>query len=190
MIGSVRAVLAFAVFAGDKSTLVSRKRHGVKMDQASPDSPVAAGFDSDVDSGSVPVPKPMLIRFLRVTGWFTVLALGAALMPAKWFVEATEELGLGEFPQTPLVYYLARHLSLMYGFVGLALLWFCRQFSQPGPVSWAAQVRPLGVFVIAFGVARTLIDVIAGMPLWWTAVESGGMLLGGCAILVLQRRMN
>lgn len=154
------------------------------MAEASPDSPVEA------DSGLVSKQLPLLIRFLRVTGWFTVLAFGAALMPAKWFVEATEELGLGEFPQTPLVYYLARHLSLMYGFVGVALLWFCHQYSQPGPASWANQLRPLGILVIAFGVARTLIDVLSGMPLWWTALESGGTFLGGFGILYLRRRMD
>ncbi len=45
-----------------------------------------------------------------------------AVMPARWIEETAEWLGFDPFPESPLTYYLARNLSLMYGFVGATLL--------------------------------------------------------------------
>ena len=41
-------------------------------------------------------------------------ALFAVFLPVRWMAETHEWLGLGEFPESPLVDYLTRSASLLY----------------------------------------------------------------------------
>ena len=63
-----------------------------------------------------------VLLFLRVIGGISLLAFAAAVMPETWIVETAEALGFDPFPFSPLTFYLARNLSLLYGFVGAFLL--------------------------------------------------------------------
>lgn len=124
-----------------------------------------------------------LILFLRVVGLVTLLAFGAAIMPEKWIVEVAEELSFDPFPHSPLTFYLARNLSLLYGFVGCLLLIIAADLERYRPL-----VRWTAIGAIAFGILQAIVDIQSGMPWWWTAYESLSTVVGGILIFELDRR--
>lgn len=130
-------------------------------------------------------PANWLIWFLRLVGIVSQLAFVAAVMPESWIVEITEELRLEPFPETPLAFYLARHLSLLYGFVGIAFIVLSYQVHRYreliGFLAWA---------VVAFGLLQGLIDFQSGLPIWWTAGESISTILGGLMLRWLHRNCD
>lgn len=115
-----------------------------------------------------------LIVYLRLVGTAALLAFAAALMPRGWIIETSEELGFVPFPDSPLTFYLARNLSLLYGYVG-ALLWIV---SNDVP-----RYRPLVGWIVwgtlSFGVLQAIVDTMAGLPMWWIVGESGSTVMGG-----------
>lgn len=125
----------------------------------------------------------LLTGFLRLVGCFTLLAFVAAFMPSTWIVQITDELNLQPFPDSAVAFYLARHLSLLYGFIGIALILVSYQLDR-----FREQIAPLGFGVIAFGILQAAVDAQSGMPIWWTAGESTSTLFGGLLILWLDRR--
>jgi hypothetical protein len=126
-----------------------------------------------------------LILFLRVVGTGTVTAFGAAIMPQQWIVEIAEELGFEPFPFSPLTFYLARNLSLLYGFAGCALLVIAANLDRYRPL-----VAKVALGSIAFGVLQYVVDVQSGMPMWWTSYESLSSIVGGFVILFLDRKTH
>ncbi|TWT50622.1 hypothetical protein Pla22_33650 [Rubripirellula amarantea] len=124
----------------------------------------------------------LAIRGVAVAAFF---AFGAAIMPEKWMVETSEFLGFDPFPDSPLTFYLARHLSLMYGFVGVLLWIAASDFERYRPL-----IRHLARLTIIFGVMQGVIDAMAGLPAWWSIGESGSTVLGGCLLVWMERRSD
>ena len=94
-----------------------------------------------------------------------------------------ESLGLGPFPRSVIVEYLARSISLLYGLHGVLLLIVARD-----PARYREIVHYLAFFNISFGLAMVAIDLKTGMPWFWTLVE-GPVVAGiGVVIGVLNRR--
>ena len=108
-----------------------------------------------------------LLLFLRGVGYVTLLAFAAAVMPEKWMVEASEFLGFEPFPDSPLTFYLARNLSLLYGFVGAALLIVASDLDRYRPL-----VRYAAMGTLLFGLLQLVVDGQSSMPIWWTLGES------------------
>ena len=123
-----------------------------------------------------------LILLLRLVGLFTLLAFAAAVMPQQWIVETAEALGFDPFPDSPLTFYLARSLSLLYGFIGVGLLVLAADFDRYRPL-----VRYLAVATIAFGVLQLLVDAQSAMPAWWTLSEFLSTVFGGVLIWWMDR---
>lgn len=124
-----------------------------------------------------------LVGYLRLVGGAALLAFGAAVMPESWMIEIASRLGIEPFPAAPLTFYLARHLSLLYGFVGASLWIIASDLPRYRPlVRWAAWGTVL------LGVLQAVCDSMAGMPGVWTWGESGSTLLGGCLLWVLDRQ--
>lgn len=121
--------------------------------------------------------------FLRVVGGFALLAFAAAVMPSKWMIEVAEELGLQPFPDHPLTFYLARNLSLLYGFVGFALVIVASDLKRYRPL-----VRLMAMGTILFAGLQLVVDSLSGMPAWWTWGESGSTLCGGILLFWLDRK--
>lgn len=124
-----------------------------------------------------------LIRLLRLSGTVLLLAFLAALMPASTMRAVHEQwLGLGTFPASPLVDYLTRSISLLYGFHG-ALVWLVSTDVR--------RLRPVVVYLgwmnVAFGAGMLAIDLAAGLPWWWTWAEGPPILAIGVVLLVLVR---
>jgi hypothetical protein len=116
---------------------------------------------------------------LRIVGAITLLAFAAGIMPNAWFVEISRFLGY-EFPQQPLGFYLARHLSILYGFVGIGLLVLASDLHRYGPL-----VRWLGWGAIVLGVLQVMFDFWAGLSWLWALGEGLSTVFGGLLILWL-----
>lgn len=123
--------------------------------------------------------------FLRVVGGFALLAFAAAVMPSRWMIEIAEELGLPAFPEHPLTFYLARNLSLLYGFVGFTLVIVASDLQRYRPL-----VRLMAFGTVLFSVMQLIVDAMSGMPPWWTWGESGSTFSGGILLFWLDRKTD
>ncbi len=103
-----------------------------------------------------------------------MLAFAAAVMPEHWMIEASEFLGFDPFPFSPLTFYLARNLSLLYGFVGALLLFISRDL-----IRYRELIRMLAIGTIVFAILQLIVDAQASMPIWWSLGESLSTLMGG-----------
>ncbi|WP_146454538.1 hypothetical protein [Rubripirellula tenax] len=115
-----------------------------------------------------------LIWMLRLVGIAALFAFGAAIMPEKWMVETAEFLGFEPFPDSPLTFYLARNLSLLYGFVGVLLMVVANDVDRYLPL-----IRILAYCTIAFGISQAVVDTMSGLPRWWIVGESLSTTMGG-----------
>ncbi|MEM1068721.1 MAG: hypothetical protein AAGG48_13970 [Planctomycetota bacterium] len=115
-----------------------------------------------------------IILLLRFVGIVTLLAFGAAVMPAKWIVEASEWLGFEPFPDSPLTFYLARNLSLLYGYIGALLLLISFDLPRYRPM-----IRYIALGTVSFGFLQLIVDSMSELPWWWTLGEGVSTIFGG-----------
>jgi hypothetical protein len=124
----------------------------------------------------------LLVILLRFGGTLTGSAFLTTLLPVEWMAATHEALGLGEYPRVPLVDYLARSVAALYGFHGVLLFILANN-----PVRYAGIVRYIGWMNVTFGTMLVLIDLHAGMPLWWTMSEGPPVVVVGLIVLYLSR---
>lgn len=96
-----------------------------------------------------------------------------------------EWLGVGRFPDGPIVEYMARSLSAFYAAYGGALWVIAGDLRR-----YAGVLTYMAVVAIVLGVAIPVVDIAIGMPLYWTLQEGAYALAFGAAILLLQRRVG
>lgn len=123
-----------------------------------------------------------LLLFLRLIGSTSLLAFLASVMPAAWIINISEELGFSPFPDSPLTFYLARNLSLLYGFVGATLLIIASDLPRYRPL-----VRYAAIGTLLFSGLQLVVDSMSDLPWWWTWGESGSTLVGGLLLYWIQR---
>ena len=120
-----------------------------------------------------------LLRFAAIALMF---AFGAVFLPISWMQWTHEGLGMGPFPDVPLVEYLTRSIALLYGFHGVLNLLASfdihryRLFVKFS--AWVNIVHGIGMFVI---------DLKAGMPWYWTVAEGPPIAVLGLLLLLLLR---
>ncbi len=124
----------------------------------------------------------ILIVLLRLSGVVTLAAFPTMLLPVEWMAATHRWLGLGEFPATPLVDYLTRSLSAMYGFHGGLMLLVSLNVRR-----YAAVVTYLAVMYILLGLMLLAVDIHAGLPLLWILCEGPVISAVGLVILYLHR---
>ena len=127
----------------------------------------------------------LLRLFLRIIGTAALLALVAVIMPYSWMNAIHQWLGMGQLPAEPIVGYLARSTSAFYALLG-GLFWV---------VSFDLHRHRmvlcyLGIVIVIFGVALLVVDLLEGMPLWWTIGEGPFNIVFGVVILALARRLG
>jgi hypothetical protein len=125
----------------------------------------------------------LLVVLLRLSGSGLMLAFLAILLPVDWMAATHPWLGLGEFPRTPIVDYLTRSIAALYGFHGVFVWMVSRD-----PERYRAFVWFAAVMNIVFGAMMIAIDLHAGMPAIWTAIEGPSIIAMGAAIAALATR--
>ena len=91
-------------------------------------------------------------------------------------------LGLGEFPASPLVDYLTRSISALYGIQGGLYLLAAADVRRHARV-----LRYLAVMNVVFGAVMVGIDLHAGLPLYWVLGEGPPVIVFSIAMLYLLR---
>lgn len=123
-----------------------------------------------------------LLIFLRLIGTTALFAFLASVMPTAWIISISEELGFDPFPNSPLTFYLARNLSLLYGFVGATLLIIASDLARYRPL-----IHYAAIGTIMFGGLQLVVDSMSNLPWWWTWGESGSTFAGGLMLYWIQR---
>ena len=126
----------------------------------------------------------ILSRLLFFGGIGTLAAFIAVITPAAWLADIAQWMSI-EFPPGPLPIYLARHLSLLYGMVGVLFLWFAGDVARYRPL-----LPKLGIAAVAFGVAQTVIGITSAMPDLYTAFESLSTIFGGIGLFAISRPLS
>ena len=125
-----------------------------------------------------------LVIVLRIAGVVTLAAFPAILLPVEWMAWTHERLGLGTFPRLPVVDYLTRSIAALYGFHGVLVL-----LVSTDPIRYRAFVWYIAFMNTAFGLLLIAIDLHAGLPAYWTALEGPPIVLFGLVIALLNRRV-
>ena len=125
----------------------------------------------------------LLVAFLRVGGTVCALATVAVFMPREWMAVCHERLGLGAFPDGPIVDYLARSTSMFYAILGVVLWLLSRDVRRFG-----GSITAVGAVTIAGGAVLLTIDLRSGLPQWWIAVEGPFVIGIGALMLILAVR--
>jgi hypothetical protein len=96
-----------------------------------------------------------------------------------------EGLGMGELPSQPVVAYLARSTSAFYAVLG-GLFWVVScDLPRHRQV-----LRYLGAATVLVGSMLLAVDLVEGMPLWWSLSEGPFNIVFGVVILLLSRRIE
>jgi hypothetical protein len=124
----------------------------------------------------------MLVALLRLSAAGTMVAFLAMLLPVNWMEATHARIGLGEFPRLPIMQYLTRSIAALYGFHGV-FVWMVAN----DPVRYRPFVWFTATMNIVFGAMVLAIDLYAGMPALWTAIEGPGIMALGVAIALAAR---
>ena len=114
-----------------------------------------------------------------------LLALVFVVAPRAWMEEIHTALGLGVFPDTPIVWYLARSTSAFYAMMG-GLYWLASFDMRRQRLL----LLFLGWWTVVLGVMLCGIDLWVGLPLSWTLSEGPMVILMGLALLYLISRTS
>ena len=122
---------------------------------------------------------------LRIIGSSSLLALIFVAVPYSWMDSIHADLGMGKMPDAPVVGYLARSTSAFYALLG-GLLWV---------VSFDLQRHRrvliyLGAASAFFGAVLLAVDLLEGMPRFWTVWEGPFVMAFGLVILTLSWRLE
>jgi hypothetical protein len=124
----------------------------------------------------------VLAALLRTLGVTTLAALTAVFIPLSWMADTHRRLGLGEMPTAPVVEYLARSVSAFYAFFGVLCLMAAADLDRYLPL-----VRFLGISLAVMGIVFLGVDLVAGMPWWWSACEGLPVVVGTLLVFLARR---
>jgi hypothetical protein len=122
----------------------------------------------------------ILVLLLRLDGIVMLSALIPSIMPLAWMQEIHRYMGMGELPDGLIIGYLTRSLSAMYAMHGAVVLFLSLDVRRCLPV-----VKCVAVLTILFGAGMTALDLVVGMPLFWTVSEGPVLFLLYCVVLWL-----
>lgn len=126
-----------------------------------------------------------LAWLLRLTAPFLLLAWPTLLLPAEIQAAWHERLGLGAFPASPLVDYLTRTIAVLYGTRGLAYWLLASDVRRYQPI-----ILFFGWMDVVSGLLFFAIDLHAGLPGYWVAIEGPSLVIVGVLFIVLARRVG
>ena len=125
-----------------------------------------------------------LFILLRINAGVLLLAAPCALLPFAWMDAIHRDvLGLDSLPDIPITKYMARSLSLVYALHGAVILVVTLDLERYRPL-----VPILALLHIGFGCAMLAVDMSAGLPWWWTAVEGPSLVGFGLLVFAVYHR--
>jgi hypothetical protein len=127
----------------------------------------------------------VLTVLLRLCGAMLLLAVFAIPLPREWMAAIHEWLGLGRYPEGPLIDYLARSISGLYAIHGGLLFLCAADIRRYRPV-----IQYCVIVGLLFGATMLAIDLHAGMPMFWTACEGPFVVIFSAAVLVMLRNVK
>ena len=132
-------------------------------------------------------PERILKLILQINGVVMASAVFAVFLPADWMATIHDKwLGLEpEFPNQPIVIYLARSLSAFYATIGVLYLFLARDVR-----AYTLLITVMAWASIIFGVVTIAIDLQLGFPAWWVWGEGPYIVAYGAAVLWLQRKLG
>jgi hypothetical protein len=126
----------------------------------------------------------LLTWLLRLIGGIELFAVPFIFLPVGWMNDIHDRvLGLGPLPQGPIVEYMARSLSIMYGAHGAVVFRLSLDVPRFRPI-----FPFLGWLHVLVGLAVLGTDLSAGLPWWWVLGEGPGIAVGGLLVVLLARR--
>lgn len=126
--------------------------------------------------------EKVLSWLLMIVGCGLMVAFFFVMLPGFQMAAIHSWLGLGELPDAPITFYLARSTSLLYGVHG-ALMFVCgRNLAQ-----YNGLVPVFGWLHVALGITMIGIDATAGMPWWWTTFEGAPIAATGWLLIWLHK---
>ena len=128
------------------------------------------------------VSRRLLILLLRLGAVTTGMAFLTLPMPVETMVSVHRWLGLGDLPPGPIVEYLARSVSAFYGFHGVLLFLLSTNVDHFAPI-----ITFVAVMNVLFGIILIVVDVKAGLPALWIALQGPLVVFIGIALGLLNR---
>ena len=128
--------------------------------------------------------EKILALVLRLNAVVLLLAFPMMLLPVEWMAATHRWLGLGEFPASPLVDYLTRSASFLYGFHGGLLLVVANDVRR-----YRGVIVYVVVMGFAFGASMIGVDLHAGLPLRWALAEGPMVMIVAVITGLLLRRV-
>jgi hypothetical protein len=92
-------------------------------------------------------------------------------------------LGLGDLPNAPIVGYLTRSASALYGLHGAMILFVSFDVRR-----YERLITFLAIAALFHGAVMLGIDLKVGMPWFWTLFEGPGFAMTGIVVLVAKRQ--
>lgn len=127
----------------------------------------------------------LLQLFLRVMGTTMLFALVFVFAPQSWMRTLHALADLGDMPDTPVVWYLARSASALYAMTG-GLFWIVSaNIGRHHLVLWY-----LAWSIAVLGAVLCGIDIWAAMPFPWTITEGPSVLLMAAVMIYLLSRIG
>lgn len=127
--------------------------------------------------------EKLLSWMLMIIGCGLMVAFLFVLLSGKQMAAIHAWLGMGEMPNTPITFYLARSTSLLYGVHGF-LMFVCGKDIK----KYIDLVPIFGWLHVMLGLVMLGIDWSSGMPWWWTTFEGVPIAMTGGFIVWLARK--
>ena len=118
-------------------------------------------------------------------GVVSLFALVGIFIPYSWMDVTHRWLGMGTLPAEPIVGYLARSTSAFYAFFGGLLLLTSFDLHR-----YRGLLIYIGLMHIIFGILLLAVDLIEGLPLFWSLAEGPIVITFGAIILILSCRIR
>lgn len=117
-------------------------------------------------------PFRWLVLVLRGTSVLFLLAFVGAALPENWMKAVYEWGELGSWPGGPLLVYLVRVVSILYGFLGLLALYLSFNVRRYRPL-----IRFIAIVSFAFAPVMFWVIWAAGLPTVWAVSEPTSILV-------------
>lgn len=124
------------------------------------------GCPRSLGGATVSAPFGWLVFVLRASAVLLLLAFVGAALPESWMKAAYEWGDVEPWPDGALLLYLARTVSLAYGFYGLLALYLSFDVERYRPL-----IRFIAIASFPFAPAMFLVIWSAGLPMVWAVIE-------------------